>query len=385
MSFILLLLIPLVLSKWERPVMVVPYAYTSRAIFTDSVSGVSTVVWCNHPRRNLHFRQLHPNGTVTFEKTLMLEHPCKLGYALDGPHDGKTLYLLYQGTRKRDYDRRVCRYNANNCEDVFFAESKNGGETWSEPVAVPREDMGDKTERQFAKLLVAKTGHVWIFYRMAGFYDAPYAYVMRAPGSSAFGMETVLPIRVDTSAVVYGENDGKSSVSIYYNNHDSLSRYKYYTTDNGATWLGPEQIVYCESDSNVLSRYPFNSPRVPSLFFVECRNSSYRYWLKRTYDLGKTWEPVSKSIDESSGMYTFASDGKGGGVVAYGTITVHYMDVKGNAFKEMERPPTPAMQRSIELTSSYALKKFWFWYEVYEPQIHCFSTWAVSADMEINK
>lgn len=381
---VLLLAIPLVLSKWGKPIQVIPYSYTNRAIFTDSTSGVSHLVWCNSLSGNFFYRQLSLDGTVSSEKTIATEHPCKLEYTLDGPHDGKTLYLVYQGTRRKDSDTRVCAQNKNNCHDIYFAESKDGGATWTHPIAVPREDMNDKMERQFPKLLLTKGGGIWIFYRMPGFYDAPYSYAVRVPGAAKFNNEVTLPIRVSTSAVLYNENNGENNVAIYYNDRSAIKKQKYYTTDGGRSWKGPEEIVFCEQKSDLLSRYPFNSFKMPSVFLVECRQTDYQYYLKKTFDNGKSWGIVSISQDEFTGRYTFADDGKGGGIIAYGTTNVYYMNTQGNAFKKMGVPPTPSKEHSIALTSSYNLKKIWFWYEINDPRAHTFSTWAIMADMETN-
>lgn len=377
---ILCLIIPQILAKWDTPIKVVPSALTTRVIYTDSTTGLSHVVWCDAPSGNFLYRQVQADGTISNERVIALEHPCYLEHSIDGAHDGKTVYLLYHGKRKRDTDKKSCELNENNCQDIYFSESRDSGATWTTPIAVPRSNMHDRIDRHYAKLLVTRTGRLWIFYRTGGHFNVPFAYVVRAPGSATFTNEVILPLRIFTASVNYNEYNGQGIISIYFSTNESITQYRYYTLNNAIKWIGPEEIHYCKRSNGTLMRFPFNSFAMATVSFIICREDALTYTLRKTFDNGKTWIQL-KSPNPLTGEFTFASDGKDSGIVAYGARTIHYMNIKDETFKEMDKPPTPGVTRCGKLTSSYNLKKYWFWYDVYDIKTRDYSTWVVATDM----
>lgn len=121
---------------------------------------------------------------MSHEKVIKLDHPCQLHYYLDEPHDEKSVYILYQGIRKRVPSGGSCKTSVYLCYDIYFAENVDGGESWSTPVVISRKNTLDQIDRSSPQLLMTKTGRLWIFYRLQEFYNAPYA--VRPPKSTVF-------------------------------------------------------------------------------------------------------------------------------------------------------------------------------------------------------
>jgi len=377
---VILVLLVQVFGRWDNPIKVVPYSSYTVSIFTDSSNGVSHLMWCNTPTGYFSYRRLYPNGTVTPEVSLNWERPCKPEHKLNGLHDGETLYLLFQGTRKRTKDLTRCQENPDNCEEVYFAESADGGNKWIPPIPVSRKDMNDRKSRQYGKLLIGKNNRLWIFYWTTNDIDSPCGFIMRTPGSSIFSTEIILPINITRISVVHSEDEGKSIVSIYYSNSELKKNYRYYTASNGVNWIGPEEINYCGVSAESMYVFPFSS--VPSVIFVGCRDAKSNHWLQKSSDVGKTWERINTNSDIIFANFAFANDEKGEDIFGYGTSTVYYMRLKDKELKEMGYPPTPSNERCIALTTSYKIKSFWFWYEVKHIGSSSVSLWVTRGDME---
>eukprot|EP01022_Parablepharisma_sp_SALTPOND_P022845 TRINITY_DN4670_c0_g1_i1.p1 TRINITY_DN4670_c0_g1~~TRINITY_DN4670_c0_g1_i1.p1 ORF type:complete len:428 (-),score=5.73 TRINITY_DN4670_c0_g1_i1:215-1414(-) len=359
---ILALIITQSLAKWEEPIEIIPSYGTTRSIFTDNSNGISHVFWCRNPDFQFHYRRFYPNGTLSEIMTFYWNAPCFLYYTVEGLHDGKTLYLVYQGRRQRHTISGKCQEDPRVCNDVYFSESTDGGNAWSKPVAVPRADMYDKQNREFPLLLVTPQKRLWVFYRMTGFYDAPYSYVTRPSGSSVFSPEIVTPVRVNHASVAYNVVKGSSVVSIFYNHHGDTKPYHYYTENNGVNWIGPEDISkYCQSD--VIYEYPFTSSLTPLYLFVVCRNSNYHTYLRVSKNLGASWETLETPKDSPAERFTLSGNGNKDGFIAYGYHSVYYLNLHKKTFKKMQDPPAPSYTQCAALTSSYTPAKVWFWFD----------------------
>lgn len=380
-SILISVLVAQVLGKWDTPIKILPRTKDPSSIFTDNSNGISHIMTCNTQTAYFSYKKLYANGTVTPAITLHWDAPCTIEHKLDGPHDGKTLYLVFHGSRKRGKASLRCQDNPDGCEEVYFAESIDSGDHWTTPIATPRKDMNDRKMRRHANLLIGKEKRLWIFYATEFHIDAPCAYIMRTPGSSIFSLEVDLPINVTRTSVVYNEYQGSGIISLYYQNSERDKNYRYYTSNNGISWKGPEEFDYCGKRGENVHKYPFNSLDTPSVLVVGCKDikSAFEsvYWIARSVDAGKTWERINDCEELVYGKFNFAGD-----IFAYGAATVYYMKLKDRGFKEMGYPPTPENERCVTLTSSYKLKSYWFWYETLNRNSQNKTLWVTRGDME---
>eukprot|EP00826_Nyctotherus_ovalis_P016622 TRINITY_DN14819_c0_g1_i8.p1 TRINITY_DN14819_c0_g1~~TRINITY_DN14819_c0_g1_i8.p1 ORF type:complete len:244 (-),score=44.47 TRINITY_DN14819_c0_g1_i8:60-791(-) len=239
--------------------------------------------------------------------------------------------------------------------------------------------MSDRRAREYGKLLISKGGRLWIFYWTNSTVDSPCGYVMRSPGSSLFSQEVILPIKVTQISPLYAETPHSHVVSIYFSSSKLNKNFKYYTTNNAISWEGPVEVTYCGPIAERMHRFPFNSYLTPGVVFLGCKGRFRERWLSKSYDGGETWEKISgtKELDFAK----FALDGgrDNNGVFGYAAGTVYYMGLKDKELREMGYPPTPTVEKSEALTSSYKLRSFWFWYM----DFHKNTFWVTRGDMEL--
>ena len=371
---ILVLLLTLTVADWTTPVKVIPAYKDSFSIFTDDSNGVSHVFWCNNIDLNFNYRRFYPNNTLSPIQVFEWEQPCNRSYVIKGAHDGKSLYLVFQGSRKRVIGGS-CETDSNKCHDIFFSESINGGETWSKPKAVPRNDMADKRDRQYPDLIVTVEKRLWIFYRMQGLINSLLAHAMRTPGTSDFYNEYIHPIQVDTFSLKYAVNENTRTLSIFYMKQDDNDKFHYYTENNGISWRGPFNVTNsCDNDTIV--KLPFSSDlSLPFAFFV-CENEKPEKYL-RIMVTPSTWTDVVLPKYTYTDHFTIPGDNNKKAVVAYCYNTVYYLPIDEKEFKKTIKPPTPNNEECKMITSSYKLKHFWYWYVTYNAN-NTMSLWSTS-------
>jgi hypothetical protein len=66
-------------------------------------------------------------------------------------NDRKNLYLIAEGRRVK---KEKYKDYEENCYDIFFPESNDEGEKWSESILIPRKNVHDKENRHNPTLIV---------------------------------------------------------------------------------------------------------------------------------------------------------------------------------------------------------------------------------------
>eukprot|EP00826_Nyctotherus_ovalis_P008413 TRINITY_DN12179_c0_g1_i1.p2 TRINITY_DN12179_c0_g1~~TRINITY_DN12179_c0_g1_i1.p2 ORF type:complete len:312 (+),score=44.36 TRINITY_DN12179_c0_g1_i1:196-1131(+) len=303
--------------------------------------------------------------------TLSWKQPCNTQFTITGLGDETTVYIIYAG-RRTNTTQDTCSKNSKTCSDIYFAQSYDEGHSWTEPVAVPKKDMNDNTNREDPKIVVTSARRVWIFYKLTT-QNSAYAYCTKPPDSSIFSLETVLPITVPSLVSVVAH---KHVLSVYFYNTTAHSPYQYYTENNGIEWKGPLPVNYCGEDT--MYAFPFNSASTETFIFVICRDGEYIDYLK-AYEKG-FWERVEMPKHTYMGKHTVAGNGGDKGFVGYGFTTVYYLRVGENSFRTIIKPPVPKHKSCVAVTSTYQYTKFWFWYET-SNENKTAALWATSIEM----
>ena len=227
--FLLILTIVYGKREWTFPIKVIPSYQLSQSVYVDTFTKIAHVIWCNDYK--MYYLRFGPNNEISPTKLLDSPHTCFSRFIINGYNDGKSIFIVYEGRRKRIPGR--CVNITDACNDIYFLESADGGISWSKEIAVPRRDLNDHEDREFPKLFITHQNRIWIFYRMSGLADAPYSYVTRSLGASVFSNEIKLSIRVQTSSIAYNYYNNQHILSIYYMRANDRTRYRYYTNNNG--------------------------------------------------------------------------------------------------------------------------------------------------------
>lgn len=378
MALLILTLLAFCRAGWESPVKVVPAFNESHSVFFDTHSGVSHVLWCSKPDHIFHYRQLHPDDSLSPIIVLNWSQPCNATYSLHGASNGKNLYLIFQGKRSRKNPALNCFFEPETCYDVYFSESADGGHTWSQPKAVRRKDMDDREDRLRPSLLVTREGRLWVFYRMEELWEGEFYYCVRAPGSSVFELEVRLPLIVSVFSATQTVHEGTSRITVYFSRRDHIKTFRYYTSNNGISWHGPFPAQYC--DSRVMEKYPFNSPAIPSHLYTTCRDTKWINTLKESSDGGDSWREIPVPDLTLMDAFSVAKSDEGKVIVSYAVHTIAYMQLEEKKFKKLTAPPIAKFTSCTALASSYRLNKFFFWYTAFDKN-HTASLWVVKADI----
>ena len=355
------------LSRWSNP-MEILHSYkidygTPPNIYTDESTGTSHILWCQKNDSNYCYRRLYSNNTLTPINCFPWKSTYNMPFTISGSNNGKSIFIIFQSPRER-FSQGDCKVDPKNCNDIFFSESKNNGDSWSSPIVVPRKDMNDKVERLNPQFLISKNERIWIFYTKARTNDAPCTYVTRSPGASVFSTEKDLPINVSTTiSVVYNANMNKEFIDIFYYSYKEGKVLKYYTANNGITWEGPMDIYNCCEGKSVTT-LPHNSYWTSPYLFAVCIDGEYVTTLRESVDFGKSWETIEIPFPTYTKKNTISGDRKTYGFFAYADTTVHYVKFSDTTFRKIIRPPIPQHKTPVRLTSTYKYTKFWFWYEI---------------------
>jgi len=187
--------------------------------------------------------------------------------------------------------------NTDDYLDVFFLESKDDGKTWSQPAAVPRDDMNDPRGRFNPQIVAtdADSPRLCIAYFRAEFADeeGDICLVCRPPGSSIFNKESAIfkkKTLVSRVRLAYGALTAFHIVYIAV--EDGVFRFYYHRSDdNGYTWSTTKladlsRLEKFQEPAVVASRGLY--PGTLVLAYVYCGSQDTRFFY--TYDMGVKWD-----------------------------------------------------------------------------------------------
>ena len=161
--------------------------------YTDSSASVTHIVYCNVSDRNVHYMRVDSEGLVATRSIISTGQLCWNAADIQGSHDGQKVYIVFSGIRSKSIQ----------VFDTYFAESKNNGDTWGNPTAVPRKDMNDYPFRMWPKILVnIRSNRLFIFYDHQG--GMGYHVIMmtsRAPDSTIFSSVSLLFFAVSLTPI----------------------------------------------------------------------------------------------------------------------------------------------------------------------------------------
>ncbi len=238
-----------ILSRDENAVIYI------QGVYRDPTSSVNHVYYSTGDIH--HHKALLDDGTELYNTDF------NNGYheaaVLRGAGDGKRLFLAY---RQR------------NPDVVKFAESSNGGKSWSIPVSIVEESAEYRT---FGDMLYVE-GRLFVFFIRMPEYSRPQEasikMVSRAPNSLVFSPEKLIANNAAWSVeglVASYERQGKRNyLHVAYNTGSLETSTIWYTqsVNNGVSWSRPREIketmgYYIKSMRNIGERlylvYSLNS------------------------------------------------------------------------------------------------------------------------------
>ncbi len=186
--FLLLSLLSLSLAQnWTQTIVVaeLPQKILFQTHFVDLSNNYVHFLYAVQTSRimvTLFYRRLYPNGSVTEPITLLpgLKHYASSD--ITGAHDGRRIFIAACTKRNPESD----------WTDVFFIESKDGGNNFSTPVAVPRKEMNDEANRISPRVRFSlEHERLWLVYYRVINSQKYIAFVSRPKGSAVFSSEQV--------------------------------------------------------------------------------------------------------------------------------------------------------------------------------------------------
>ena len=201
--FLLSTLCAAVLATWSPHIRIDDNCQTElkrATMFIDQKSKVTHYFWCQYYSDNYRFRLLYRKqdqaGELSPVQTLDTEHDCE-EISVTGINDGMTINVAYEADRSIAHTRCSAEMT-EGCLDIYYFDSKDGGETWSKPQAVGKADMNDIWNRAYPRIVVSPlTGRSWIFYVLTNVESTIYSigWVTRPADSLIYTSETLLGFR----------------------------------------------------------------------------------------------------------------------------------------------------------------------------------------------
>ncbi len=297
----LLLVAPACQAAWSSPIKLKYGPKTSEVTFPemyiDPSSKVTHAFWIDNQDNNyrLAYARISSDRKVSTPVLLETAHRARLSHII-GPGDGKHILLAYDGKREQG-DRDDCgNGQTKGCYEIFFRESKDGGETWSAPEMVAHDSPNDEKDRKGPRIIYVKeTGQVFLTYWCSG----SMAHVTRRSGESKFSRETLFPFGATTAyqSIVYTISSQKPLFHFIYVNWSYPYEYMMYSAsaDEGRTWSTPKQLItnvhHSTADSYFRPYAVANQDRLANSIYVTfiLNNEVKIMWSKND---GATWSPA---------------------------------------------------------------------------------------------
>jgi len=236
----------------------------------DSTTQNTHVFYCG-TEKGLYHIVIDSMGIAKEPQILDINSHC---YAISAEisQDNKNIYIA-EGIMK------------DGIEDILFIESSNSGNTWTNPVKIPRAPENEKFPRSAPSLNINPiTNKLWIFYsRQLSSVSRHLFCVSRPYEESAFSLEEA--IQVENNLPYYVKSaithvDQKSEIHLFWNDNAFTSKNTILyskSIDDGKTWESPISVSNLTRISSVFSHdslisYAYAMPSRAHLFKISKDN-----------------------------------------------------------------------------------------------------------------
>jgi len=302
-------------SKWEEPIKVNNDEFNSIKpinLYYDHSTGIGYLTMLSYEKndkQSLALRKIYPRNSRL--SPFSVKDKNFGGFEVDGGNEniihasaenGKDHIAVW--SKERD-DGPCDSDNTKGCVDVFYAESKDEGETWGTPRQIPRENLTDFAVRDRPSVLYIKeSGRIFIFYR---YYDnqgntRTIGCVTKPSGSSIFSNEVLIAEAenaVYINTPVYSFSNNKATLHLVYLVEVEKSRidFLYISSINGVTWEKPKKLYSSFSEYFkaywLFSDHSIDNKAIHAIFSIWGRPDNNMIATMNSYDEGKTWtEPA---------------------------------------------------------------------------------------------
>jgi len=207
-------------------------------------------------------------------------------------------------SRTRNYG--LCTEDhTDGCEEVYYSETKDNGQTWGKPVPVPRKEMNDWVERRIPSVIYIKeTGRVFIFYNAfhRSTLKSSIAFVTRPLGSSIFTNEVSFDVTAKSFEMhtpVYTISNNIATLHVFWTEEFSysLTTFMYTKGVNGLNWEKPRKLYEIKDAICrkfwALSDHSIDSKAIHLILSKHMDRGEKMIIIISSYDEGETWnEPL---------------------------------------------------------------------------------------------
>jgi len=272
-------------------------------IYIDPMTRITHMVWIENPSTEfkLVYSRKNPGGKPTTPIVLEARYRPRLSDII-GEGDGKHIMVTYDAKRAQGDSNDCTPEDERGCYEIYFIESLNGGDTWSRPVMITRDNLKDKKDRKGPKVVYVKENKMtFITY----FCQGAMAFAKREGGGS-FTKEIIMPFgeRTAYQSMTYTVNPSTKKVKLHFTYTEWAYPLEWllYTSssDFGATWTDRRTLAINRHESNYDSYIRAfavgDNDIVPGGIFVTFirDNKVMLIWSK---DEGNTW---SRALNTNS-------------------------------------------------------------------------------------
>ena len=235
---------------------------------------------------------VHMLYTQRFEHTLMYAKISRSGvllksYAIDASADIRSSIDAADNTVVVAYQ---------NIEQLFFRESKDGGDTWGKPVLVAQLDPNSTHYAYATVIIVKETGRIFYFYRKAVDENTfILAVTSRPPDSTVFSREYILPyenMETFDAQYIYSGKDLWLYVFVNVRGPNLVAGTLTFSlsTNSGIQWAAPKVIID-EVQTFIRPLAKLSDERIFLLYQSYHPFYESNTVIKYSRDQGDTWSP----------------------------------------------------------------------------------------------
>ncbi len=281
---------------WEGAVKVADQV-TRQSFYLDPMTGITHVAWCQKITGSndiyLFYKQIAADKSQSQGRQMEGVYGCD-EISIDGDDNGKFIYISFAGPRVSG--ESTCNDNkSTGCVDVYFKETKDGGETWTDSVPVHRNDMNDVARRMNLQLIHDKiSGRTLLIYLKNDTeqqYTSVY-FAQRTKDNDVFTNEQRLLPGQKLRPAMTSTNAG-GAVPVLHLAWSELVDGKYLgyysrSINGGIAWSAPTTLIKRIAGPPLLKFV--TSRNTPGMLFMAYPDIRYDKWaFKWTRDQGVMW------------------------------------------------------------------------------------------------